>query len=131
MLDSTASAITAQSAMTRSRSRWRVLLPGLLLLLAGAPGIGHAAGSCDKWLDQTVQAVGSYVPTDEPYSRSFAFVMRVDCGSPEWVAVERPTGNLPVCKTGQEIAVTGKLRWDGWSGKGHYEISNPTSAACR
>ena len=97
-----------------------------------APLPAQAAGGCDKWLSETVQATGSYLPTAEAYSRSFVFALRLDCdGTTELVTVQRPTGNLPVCEAGQSVEVVGRLIWNRTLVDGHYEINDPQGVSCR
>jgi hypothetical protein len=104
----------------------------LFIAAALAPLPARAAGGCDQWLRETVQATGSYLPTAEAYSRPFVFALRLDCdGTPELVTVQRPTGNLPVCEAGQQVEVVGRLIWNRTLVDGHYEINDPASVTCR
>jgi hypothetical protein len=75
---------------------------------------------------------GSYVPAGEPYARSFVFAMLLDCkGKQEVVTVQRSTGNLPVCETGQAVELTGTLVWTKYLVDGHYEVNDPSGVTCR
>jgi hypothetical protein len=109
-----------------------VLLSLPLCIAATLDGSAYAAGGCDQWLRQTVQATGAYLPAEEPYSRPFVFALSLDCnGTRERVTVERATGHLPICGRGQEVEVTGRLIWNKALVAGHYEINNPQSVVCR
>jgi hypothetical protein len=112
-----------------------MIRPAHLALLAAAllaPLPARAAGACDEWLRETVQATGAYQPTAESYSRPFVFAMQLDCnGKKELVTVQRPTGNLPICQTGQPVEVVGRLIWNRTLVDGHYEINDPESVSCR
>jgi hypothetical protein len=104
----------------------------LLITLLLAPLSARAAGACDQWLSETVQATGAYQPTAEAYSRPFVFAMQLDCnGTKEQVTVQRPTGNLPVCQAGQPVEVVGRLIWNRTLVDGHYEINDPQTVNCR
>ena len=109
----------------------KALLPVLCCLLAAA-GAARAAGACDPYLRKTVRATGAYLPAEEGYARSFVFGLDLDCsGTRERVTVQRPTGHLPVCRSGQQVEVVGKLIWNKALVTGHYEINNPISVICR
>jgi hypothetical protein len=54
----------------------------------------------------------------------------MDCGTKELVTVQRPTGNLPVCKPQEPVAVVGKLIWNKSLVDGHYEINSPSNVTC-
>lgn len=120
------------------RSYWRrqvnvvgAVIAGGLFVVAVAPQSSRAA-ACDEWLRETRQMIGSYIPAGEPYARPFVFAMLVECkGTKEVVTVQRPTGNLPVCQTQQEVEVVGKLMWNKALVDGHYEINDPSSVTCR
>jgi hypothetical protein len=104
----------------------------LVLGAALAPGASAAAVGCDDGPRQPRRMVGTYVPTSEPYARSFAFAMQVTChGKQEMITVQRATGNLPVCEAGQEVELTGTIVWNRFLMDGHYEINNPTGVTCR
>jgi len=110
--------------------RLMVLLLPLLLATCGQSARG--GGACDQWLRQTVQATGTYLPAEEPYSRPYVFALDLDCnGRVERVTVARGTGNLPICEAGQKVEVTGRLVWNRALVAGHYEINNPQSVVCR
>jgi hypothetical protein len=109
----------------------RGVLAAIVLAMALAPQPGHAA-ACDDGSRQPRRITGSYVPAGEPYARSFVFAMLVDCkGSKEVVTVQRATGNLPVCGSGQEVELTGTLVLSKYLVDAHYEIKDPTDVTCR
>lgn len=109
----------------------RYLLATLCCLAALAPA-ARAAGGCDEWLRETVRATGAYLPAEETYAWPFVFAVNLDCnGTLERVTVQRPTGNLPVCRRGQKVEVVGKLIWNNSLVAGHYEINDPDSVTCR
>src|SRR5579864_5940528 len=102
------------------------------LLLAACAQSARGGGTCDQWLRQTVRATGTYLPAEEPYARSYVFALDLDCnGKLERVTVDRGTGNLPICQSGQQVEVTGRLVWNKALVAGHYEINNPESVFCR
>lgn len=108
------------------------LLLSVLCCLTATCGAAQAGGACDPWLHKTVRATGDYVPAEEAYARSFVFGLSLDCnGARERVTVQRPTGRLPVCRSGQKVEVVGKLIWNSTLITGHYEINDPSSVACR
>jgi hypothetical protein len=109
----------------------RGVLAVIVFVTALAPQLSRAAG-CDDGLRQPQRITGAYVPAGEPYARSFAFAMLVDCkGRKEVVTVQRAMGNLPVCEAGQEVELTGTLVWNRYLVDGHYEIKDPSGVTCR
>jgi hypothetical protein len=109
----------------------RGILAAIVFVMALTPQLSRAAG-CDDGLRQPQRITGSYVPAGEPYARSFAFAMLVDCkGRKEVVTVQRAMGNLPVCAAGQEVDLTGTLVWNRYLVDGHYEINDPSGVTCR
>ncbi|HEV2546247.1 MAG TPA: hypothetical protein VGU20_02830 [Stellaceae bacterium] len=109
----------------------RLIILLLPLSLAACAQSARGGGACDQWLRQTVRATGTYLPAEEPYARSYVFALDLDCnGKLERVTVERGTGNLPICQTGQQVEVTGRLAWNRALVAGHYEINNPQSVIC-
>ena len=113
-----------------SRAGW--IIAAVVVVLALAPRPSQAA-ACDDRLHQPPQRLtGSYVAAGEPYARSFVFAMLMDCrGKQEVVTVQRATGKLPLCATGQQVEVTGTLVWNKSLMDGHYEISDPSIVNCR
>jgi hypothetical protein len=108
-----------------------VLATSVLIVLALAPQPSRAAG-CDTGLRQTQRITGSYVAAGEPYARAFVFAMLVDCkGRKEVVTVQRATGHLPVCETGQEVELTGTLIFKKFLVDPHYEVNDPSGVTCR
>jgi hypothetical protein len=108
------------------------LLLVTLCCLGALAGTARAAGACDPWLRKTVRATGDYLPAEEAYARAFVFGLNLDCnGTRERVTVQRPTGKLPICRSGQRVEVVGKLIWNSALVTGHYEINDPASVICR
>jgi len=111
--------------------RW-LALALLTCLVALPPAPTRAEGACDSYLRKTVRATGAYLPSEQPYARSFVFGLSLDCnGTRERVTVERATGHLPVCEAGRNVEVTGRLVWNKALVEGHYEINDPKSVVCR
>jgi hypothetical protein len=109
----------------------RYVLAALCCAIAAAPAV-QAAGGCDPYLHKTVRATGTYLPVEDAYAKRFVFALSLDCnGKRERVTVQRPTGNLPVCRRGQQVEVVGKLIWNNKLVEGHYEINDPASVLCR
>jgi hypothetical protein len=109
----------------------RHVLAAVLFVIAVVPEPTWAAG-CDERIGQTGQITGSYVPSRQAYARTFIFAMLWDCGdAKEIVTVQRPTGNLPVCKAQERVEVVGKLIWNKALVDGHFEINDPSSVTCR
>lgn len=107
------------------------LVAAVFLVVAVTPRPGSAA-ACEYKLGETVRVTGVYVPSRQAYARGFVFALQMDCGGTmELVTVQRPTGNLPVCKPQEQVEVVGKLIWNKSLVDGHYEINSPSSVTCR
>ncbi len=107
----------------------RSLVAAVFLIVALAPEPGSAA-ACEYKLGETVRVTGAYVPSGQGYARSFVFALQMDCGTGDLVTVQRPTGNLPVCKPQAPVEVVGTLIWNKSLVDGHYEINSPLSVTC-
>ncbi len=108
--------------------RHLIALFGVVIALVPQPS--QAAG-CADWLDKTIRATGTYVPTGEAYSRPFVFAMLFDCnGTQVTVTVQRPTGTLPLCEARQQVEVVGTLILNKRLVDAHYEINDPSSVTC-
>lgn len=107
----------------------RSLVAAVFLVVALAPQPSSAV-ACEYKLGETVRVTGAYVPSGQGYARSFVFALQMDCGTRELVTVQRPTGNLPVCKPQAPVEVVGKLIWNKSLVDGHYEINSPSSVTC-
>ena len=118
--------------MREASHRMRPIILVVPFCLAACAQSARGGGACDQWLKQTVQATGTYLPAEEPYSRPYVFALDLDCnGHVERVTVARGTGNLPICEAGRPVEVTGRLVWNRALVAGHYEINNPQSVLCR
>ena len=101
----------------------------LVVAVTSRPGL---AAVCAYKLGETVRVTGAYVPSRQAYARGFVFALQIDCGgTTELVTVQRPTGNLPVCKPQEQVEVVGRLIWNKSLVDGHYEINSPSSVTCR